>query len=393
MTVWILNPFDNLPHEGFRPQRYWLMAEAFARAGCSVKYWTSDFNHTTKRRREMSVAVDSPGIEMRLVPTPPYERNVSLARVRSHKAFAERWARLVRSEPMQDGPLAIVVSTPPLSTGVAAVEVARERGAFLVADMMDEWPETFYRLLPSCLAWLGPFVFWPQRRSSEKLLRNADFVSGVCERYREKALAAGAKGYFKAYHGIELREAEDVRGISGTRGRLRLVYAGNLGRTYDIPTILAAVRDNADWTLDVAGMGEQSSLFGADALEGYEGRVVYHGYLDSDALARLLASCDIGIVPMAPESCVGVPYKFGDYSAASLAIVSSLGGESAELLKRYRAGAAYDAGDAESLARAVRSLSGDIDSFRAASRDMAEREFNARRIYDGYAVYIMAHAR
>ena len=36
MTVWIQNPFDNLPCEGYRKQRYWLMAEAFARAGHSV---------------------------------------------------------------------------------------------------------------------------------------------------------------------------------------------------------------------------------------------------------------------------------------------------------------------------------------------------------------------
>ena len=45
MTVWIQNPFDNLPQEGFRKQRYWLMAEAFVRAGHDVVYWTSDFSH------------------------------------------------------------------------------------------------------------------------------------------------------------------------------------------------------------------------------------------------------------------------------------------------------------------------------------------------------------
>ena len=32
MTVWIVNPFDNLPPEGYRPQRYWLMSRAFAEA-------------------------------------------------------------------------------------------------------------------------------------------------------------------------------------------------------------------------------------------------------------------------------------------------------------------------------------------------------------------------
>ena len=49
MTVWIVNPFDNLPLEGFRPQRYWLMAEAFVEAGHNVVFWSSDFNHSTKQ--------------------------------------------------------------------------------------------------------------------------------------------------------------------------------------------------------------------------------------------------------------------------------------------------------------------------------------------------------
>ena len=39
MNVWIANPFDNLPPEGARPQRYWLMARAFARAGHAVTLW------------------------------------------------------------------------------------------------------------------------------------------------------------------------------------------------------------------------------------------------------------------------------------------------------------------------------------------------------------------
>ena len=51
MRVWIENPFDNLPSEGFRPQRFWLMARAFAAAGHDVTLWTSDFNHTTKKAR------------------------------------------------------------------------------------------------------------------------------------------------------------------------------------------------------------------------------------------------------------------------------------------------------------------------------------------------------
>ena len=35
MVVWIQNPFDNLAGEGYRKQRYWMMAEAY---GCGYYF-------------------------------------------------------------------------------------------------------------------------------------------------------------------------------------------------------------------------------------------------------------------------------------------------------------------------------------------------------------------
>ncbi len=95
MRVWIENPFDNLPLEGFRPQRYWLMAEAFARAGHEATLWTADFNHTTKTRR--AIAGEPPDFALRLVHEPPYSANVSLGRMISHWRYSREWSRLAQA--------------------------------------------------------------------------------------------------------------------------------------------------------------------------------------------------------------------------------------------------------------------------------------------------------
>ena len=95
MNIWLCNPFDNLVEEGARPQRYALLAAEFARRGHAVTWWTSDFSHARKARRAAADGTPLPhayanaqGVFMRLVATPPYTRNVSLRRVRSHRAFA-----------------------------------------------------------------------------------------------------------------------------------------------------------------------------------------------------------------------------------------------------------------------------------------------------------------
>ena len=91
MNVWIVNPFDNLPVEGYRPQRYWLMSEAFARAGHAVTFWTQDWSHAKKKRRAVLNAQPST-FNLVFVPVPEYGRNICLKRIWSHWRFAKNWA-------------------------------------------------------------------------------------------------------------------------------------------------------------------------------------------------------------------------------------------------------------------------------------------------------------
>ena len=109
--------------------------------------------------------------------------------------------------------------------------------------------------------------------------------------------------------------------------------------------------------------------------------------LSASDLQALFAQCDVGVVPMADESWVGIPNKFFDYSAAGLAIVSSLDGESAHLLRKYGCGVTYRPGDAASLAAAVRLV---MTFERGASRKMCAAEFDARTIYDAYVARVTA---
>lgn len=367
MTVWIEAPFDSLPIEGYRKQRYWLLSEAFVRAGHRVVYWTSDFSHATKRTRNLD-GLKADGIEVRFVPTKPYAKNVGLARILSHRAYAREWERLAEGSPDL-----LVVSTPPLSTGAAALRLKRKLGAKLVVDIQDVWPETFYRLLPRGFRWAAALALRPAKYAAMRLLRGADLVTGVCDRYRTLALDAGARDYFRAYLGRErIVQAAKAAGTALPHSApLRLVYVGNLGASYDLKTVvrgLGILRERGvEAALDVAGFGSAPT------------GVRFHGMLGAAELDRLLVSCDIGVVPMRDESFVGVPNKFCDYAAAGLRIVSSLGGESAALLKTYGCGVTYRAGDAASFADAVQRAQNCMSS-----SALFEDQFEAVRIYDDY---------
>ena len=430
MIVYIVNPFDNLPIEGFRPQRYWLMAEAFSAAGHDVTLFTSDFNHTTKRKREwerevgvgqrkieweQEVGVGQRRFKLVMIPTKPYRKNVSLARILSHRRFVKDLTTIVPLPlstptsspsivplplvpPTSSPPDLTIVSLPLIGTAAVALELKRKYGTRVVVDIMDDWPGTFYRLFPR---WMRPFArlaLAPLRRAAERAYREADLVTGVADRYADLALKAGAKSYKRFYHGINCTPSDprgnhctpsDPRGsalVSHSRYNncFAILYLGNLGRTYDLKTAIDAVAMDERLTLDIAGKGDQEEelkeyakklgIFSRvehkehkegecrpAAQEGgcrpaaQEGRVRFWGYLGEKEIAELAAKCRFGLVPMSDESCVGVPYKFADYARYGLYILSSLRGESAALLARHGTGAVYAAGDAKSLIAAASS--------------------------------------
>lgn len=355
MNVWINSPFDNLPQEGFRAQRYWLMAEAFARAGHQLVYWTGDFSHASKAKRKFVHSLDNDTAQIKLIPTPKYRKNVSLSRVYSHRVYAKRWKELaVAAVALRQlsPPDLIVASMPTLSLASAAIELGRRFGAKTVVDMMDLWPDTFHRLLPRPLRVFAPLIFSTLHRKARAVYRQADLVSGVCQSYGEVVSRLGVNDFCMAYHGIDMTDAV-LRKPAPAGNVLKLVYAGNLGRTYDLGTVVNAVALDENTTLDIAGAGPLEFKWKELAVKlGVARRVRFHGYLNSEALAALFAKCDLGVIPMSADSFVGLPYKLCDYVKAGLGVVSSLSGECNSLIMSHGVGVDYVYGDVQSLVSA-----------------------------------------
>lgn len=379
MKVWIENPFDNLPCEGYRPQRYWLMARAFAAAGHEVTLITSDFSHANKAPRQGVGEGD--GFRLVLLPTRPYARNVCWVRVRSHRAYAATFAAWARRTAAETGrPDLLIVSTPPLATGAVAIALRQEFGCRLVVDVQDAWPETFGRLFATSrlgrlarACGLAYLLLAPMRRAARRLYRAADCVTGVAERYAVLVRQAGAREYRLFRHGVQL-----TAGVPTVKpARPALVYAGTLGVGYDLGPVIDAVKAEPDWTFDVAGAGERLAEWQARA--GDCPRIRFHGYLGATALAAVLDSASIGVIPMRDDSFVGLPYKLGDYAAHGLRVVTSLGGECAALLQQYQVGATYVGGDVASLTVAVRQ----VLALQPDSAGLAQ-ELDAARIYADY---------
>ena len=387
MTIWIINPFDNLPMEGSRPQRYWLMAEAFARAGHETLLWTQDWNHARKVRRlptdETCGGSDGRLFGLRYVHVPGYRKNISLKRIWSHWRFARNWAAMTAT---CNPPQLIVVSSPPLFIGREVRRFCSRVGARYVVDIMDAWPETFERVVPR---WMLKGL----RNVARDNYRGASAVTAVARRYIDLARSCGAIcPMHLCYHGIANHDgnvgsqsdaSNNVALDAGAASVVRLAYIGNMSLSYDLSTVIDAVKCDDGLALDLAGAGPDEMALRRRA-EGC-GRIRFHGYLGETDLRALLGRADVGLVPMFDESCVGVPYKLADYVAAGLPVASSLHGETEELIARCEAGTTYQARDVAAFVRTVRNaVKKSAGAFRLAQL------FDANKLYDEYVAFVAA---
>lgn len=481
--IWVVNPFDPLPNESDVVLRYWAMCRAFAEQGHNVIWWSSDFFHLHKTRRDP--CPDTDGFRVRLIQTPPYTKNISFARLKNHKAFADGFyldAMAGLNSGELQAPDRIIVSLPPLGVAESAFRIRdylREKksviqtakGAVItipcevVVDIMDAWPEAFYQVLPMRLrSLLGPIVLASVHRSAKRAYLGADKISGVGQSYLDLAQsylhgepsspdgldhtkkATGVSlletRFHLCYHGTDLSrfDSDKVAGVvassdeatrnSTANGRpqntpLRAVYLGSMGFGYDLQTIIdTAARWKSDdifpFQIHFAGTGRQLEklkvrckelgLLAPTRLprcgseyESFENsfasneslsaaRVVFHGFLNKDAINNLLLTSDLALVPNRPDSLVACPYKAGEYAAASLPMLSCLKGELDELLNHWNAGSVYNAGDAASLQAAFGRYTADLNLLkqqRVNVRKMAEALFDRGKSYQKLSEFIL----
>lgn len=416
LSVWVVNPFDDVPGECLPPLRFWTLCRVLAGRGHDVTWWSADFSHRRKAVRlpPPRVTEDEEGFGIRMVPVRPYRTNVSLARLGSHRDFGrrleQRAAAAVASGDLER-PDVILASMPPLEGAEAALRLARRLDSLFVVDLMDLWPETFRRLLPGP-EWmrriLSPLLLGGMERRRRALLEAADGVSAATRTYADVALAGipGDRPRHVCYVGAYLQEyassprarplGDGASAEATPPGPLRCVYAGTLEAGQDIDTLLAAARllgasgDTVE--IHVAGTGRLEAKVRAEAATvAGSCRVIVHGLLPRGPYADVLGRSDVGIVAVKPESLVAVPYKACDYAAAGLAIVSGLRGELADLLDEHRAGVCYEAGNPASLAREIAAIAADrtlLATLRQGARRLAERTFDRESTYPRFARWI-----
>lgn len=136
MNITIVAPYCSLPSEPYF-NRFWYLAERLSQSH-DVLLITSRFRHYDKsfRRHEDAAATSNGRLRVKLLDELGYRKNVSLARVASHRVFVHNLARWLHSP--QAAEQDIVYSAYPLmATNLLLGRHKARLGYKLIIDVQD----------------------------------------------------------------------------------------------------------------------------------------------------------------------------------------------------------------------------------------------------------------
>lgn len=289
----------------------------------------------------------------------------------------------------------VLVTTPPITLALPAF-VARLRGAKLVVDVRDVFPDVAVKM-----------GYWradsPVARTvgwvASRLYRGAELVLCVTESARAEIVARGSDPgkTFVAANGFDPLDVAQASPYDVVPGEFVAAFVGNMGLATGLDVVLEAaelLQRDARITFVLAGGGADRERLAASIAERRLTNVKMLGVVTRRFANALIANADVSIVPLHPAIVDSLPTKIFDALVLGCPVICCANGEARTLVERSGGGVAVRPGDGRALAEAVRELSLHPErraGYAEAGRAYVERHFDRARIMRDVAARLLAH--
>lgn len=392
--VLLINGFIYLPGEGGYKRTLYLF-NMMKVQGYDVTLLTGDFNHYAKKARDIEMfRKEYPGFnDIEILHMPAYTKNVSIGRWHSGNVWAKNVYNWL-NERYQNYDV-VYANMPDIPTILKIKNLCHAKGLKLIIDVRDLWPEVFRVLLKK--EWMYKLITYPIKKRADRCYAAADEIIAVSNEYLQRGLSVNKKAKNKTavyigatfdrfYSGIEKYSAE----IEKKDGEVWVTYAGTLGSTYDLYTLLDAAEKlqsiGKDYILiKILGQGPDSESLKKYAADKQLRNVDFVGFVDYEKMAAYLSKSDMTINSVKRRASQSIINKVADYFAAGIPCLNgSLCQEMRDLIVDYRAGLNFEPENVDSLVQAILEIEGDkqkAKEYGENAKRLAKEKFDRRETY------------
>ena len=413
LLVWVLQTGEPLHIDSDlpRPMRAMNLSDMLVRAGHRVVLWSSVFHHQGKRHRSTPserIRV-SDRLEIRLIPSNGYTRNIGLGRLFDHAQLGLNLKALLRVEEVV--PDVAFIGYPPIETAAVLTRWLAARGVPSLLDVKDQWPTIFLTTVPTPLRPAARPAFAPYFHLARRAMRDATGLSAMATPFLQWALALAGRerkesdGVFPLTSPMdEVPDAQmtdarrwwDAQGIPDD-GTARVMFVGSYSQGFDFRPVQEAAKRAADEPAPcefvICGNGDSSTSPHA-MLSGLP-NVHFPGWIDRPRLVALAERCRAALAPYrnTEDFQMSLPNKVLDALSLGLPVLSPLQGEVASLITTRGVGLRYGSDSGMTLHDCILALTEDRGfqgRLAQNARTTYTERFSFQMVYDGLVTHLEA---
>ena len=371
MNVWIFQTGEPLHSDNGnpRPMRAMNLANTLVTKGHNVVIWSSGFYHQKKiqRAKLYKKIFISKKLEIRLIPSPGYKKNISIQRLFDHFKLAYNLKKKLDVE--KNLPDVAFVGYPPIETAFIMTSWLQKKKIPYLLDIKDQWPLIFIESVPKILQPLIQLILSPYFFIAKKTFKDSPGICAMSKSFVDWSLNFSNRRKSKfdivtpltsPHNKLTSLEAKRASLWWAKKGLVqnkvfRIIFIGSFSRIFDFDFIFNVanhfLKKDINCEFVFCGDGEFKENFKIKSKNFSNIKV-----MDWIDLPRAIALSKISSAFIAPyknktDFMKSIPNKIIDAIKLGIPLLSSLKGEVEDLIKKNKIGFVYH--DQKSLVKAI----------------------------------------
>ena len=352
-----------LPGEGGYKREMYLF-DLLKKEGYSVTLLTADFNHYAKATRDISDFYNkNPNYkDILFIHVLPYKKNISLKRILSEKKWSNNVAKWIKNN--IENYDVVYGEMPDSDTNIKVRKICNKYDKKFIIDIRDLRPEAFHVLIKNNL--LYNILTFPIKIKANRAYACADEFVAVSKTYLERGLKANNRSknplvvylggtYDRFFNGV--KQYRDS--IEKKDNEFWVIYAGTLGSSYDLITLLEAakiLKNDCKYNIKfkILGQGPEREKLEKYAIKHGLSNVEFLGFVSYEKMAAYLSKSDITINAVKRTASQSIINKVADYLIAGIPMLNSCTSiEQVDMIDEYKVGLNYLPEDFNDLAKKI----------------------------------------
>ena len=366
MKIWFVNPGEPLPIDN--NQRLFRTGKIAQRLKIKheIIWFSSKFDHFKKEFRDQDQC-ESDGIKYYFIKSIGYKNNLSIRRVLDHIIMS---VNLFIKALTLKKPDIVISSYPPIETSFLIMIYCKLRKIKFICDVRDLWPYTFPHLFRNKFKkFLCKIVIFPWVIIAKTIFKHSKLTTisdGFLNWLVKYSKNTSVEKFYLSYEKKQTLKTKKFKDLEIKDKDFIISFVGNLSEIkFNFNFILDSSNEIYNLSKNIkfvfCGDFKNLDLRNKDNFKN----IFFYDWINRDELRELLNISNVGLAPYNDlwDFNLSIPNKISEYLSYELPILTSLKGDTENLINQYNCGISYTCNDKNKFIQIIKNLYFDKETY------------------------------